>query len=151
MSEAKVFISYSSRDTELAEALCTGLEAKGVPCWMAPRDVEVGAYAASIVRAIRSAKAMIFVASEHSAASSHVGRELERAADAAVPIVPVRIDAAEFSDELEYYLAGMHWIDLSGRPVSSAVSKLRDQIGKLGGVSPVPTQRGGRPRPRGEV
>ena len=131
MTDDKVFISYSSRDAELAETLCAGLEAEGVACWIAPRDVEVGAYAASIVRAIRGARALLFVASEHSAASGHVGRELERAVDAGVPIVPVRIDGAEFSEELEYYLAGMHWLDISGQPVQAVAPELRDRLDGL--------------------
>ncbi len=132
MSGAKVFISYSSHDGELAEAFCTELEAAGVPCWIAPRDVEAGAYGSSIVRGIRGAKALLFIASAHSAASGHVRRELERAVDAGVPIVPIRIDGTAFSDELEYYLAGMHWIELAGETPASATPKLAERLLGIG-------------------
>lgn len=121
MNTGRYFISYSSRDDALATVVCDRLEAAGFDCWMAPRDVEPGAYAASIVRAIRASRAMIFLASEHSANSGHVSRELERAVDAGRPIVPVRIDPTAFSDELNYYLAGMHWLDVADKsPVEIA-------------------------------
>lgn len=124
MAESRYFISYSSRDVAIAEALCESLENAGHDCWIAPRDVEPGAYAASIVRAIRASRALIFVASAQSAASPHVSRELERAVDARRPIVPVRVDDAKFSEEIDYYLAGMHWLDCAGDTVAATAEKL---------------------------
>src|SRR5579863_2382500 len=77
---ARVFISYASADKVTADAVCVALEAAGVPCWIAPRDVKPGAlYADAIVRAITNATALILVLSERSIASSHVGKEIERA------------------------------------------------------------------------
>ncbi|MBV8722991.1 MAG: toll/interleukin-1 receptor domain-containing protein, partial [Candidatus Eremiobacteraeota bacterium] len=35
----KVFISHSSKDREIADAICRHLEAMGVSCWIAPRDI----------------------------------------------------------------------------------------------------------------
>ena len=49
-------------------------------CWMASRDVKPGTvYADAIVRAINEAKALVLVLSGSAVASSHVGREVERA------------------------------------------------------------------------
>ncbi|MGO9039968.1 MAG: toll/interleukin-1 receptor domain-containing protein, partial [Steroidobacteraceae bacterium] len=48
-----VFVSYASADAGIAEQACAALEAAGVPCWIAPRDVRPGdPYAAAIVEAI---------------------------------------------------------------------------------------------------
>jgi hypothetical protein len=33
------FISYSSKDKAAADATCAVLEASGVRCWIAPRDI----------------------------------------------------------------------------------------------------------------
>jgi hypothetical protein len=75
-----VFISYASQDALVATALVAALERRGIPCWMAPRDVRAGAlYADAIVRAISGAKAAVLVLSKSSIASSHVGKEIERA------------------------------------------------------------------------
>ena len=100
--------------------MCQLLEARGLRCWIAPRDVDAGAYGASIIRAVRGTTAVIFVASRHSAASGHVGRELETAVSAGIPIVPVRIDKAAFPEELEYancvLLQDAHHRELVRRP-----------------------------------
>src|SRR5277367_439296 len=76
-----VFISYASHDADTANTVCKSLESHGVPCWMAPRDVKPGAqYADAIVRAINEATAVVLVMSASAMSSSHVGREIERAA-----------------------------------------------------------------------
>ena len=50
----EVFISYSSSDKQIADAVCHTLESYDIPCWMAPRDVNPGnPYAKEIVSAIR--------------------------------------------------------------------------------------------------
>jgi hypothetical protein len=49
---SKVFISFASQDLVIAERLCGALEAAGLPCWIAQRDVHAGeSYAAAIVLA----------------------------------------------------------------------------------------------------
>src|SRR5713101_8280389 len=37
-----VFISYSSKDKPVADAVCAGLEGRGIRCWAAPRDILPG-------------------------------------------------------------------------------------------------------------
>ena len=52
-----VFISHSHADKPAADAACAALEAKGIRCWIAPRDINPGQdWAASIVEAIRGAR-----------------------------------------------------------------------------------------------
>ena len=34
-----VFVSYSHQDKLTADAVCATLEAQGVRCWIAPRDI----------------------------------------------------------------------------------------------------------------
>jgi hypothetical protein len=59
-----VFLSYASADAQVASQVCQALEAQGVLCWMAPRDVKPGAqYADAIVRAINEASAFVLVLS----------------------------------------------------------------------------------------
>ena len=38
-----VFISYASEDHEVGEQVCGALEASGITCWIAPRDIPPGA------------------------------------------------------------------------------------------------------------
>lgn len=37
-----IFLSYSSEDRTVADAVCAGLETQGIRCWLAPRCVEPG-------------------------------------------------------------------------------------------------------------
>ena len=37
-----VFVSYATEDRSTAEAVCAALEAKGLRCWIAPRDIHPG-------------------------------------------------------------------------------------------------------------
>ena len=37
-----VFISHATEDQATAAEVCALLEARGIPCWIAPRDVAAG-------------------------------------------------------------------------------------------------------------
>jgi TolB-like protein len=120
-----VFISYASADKATADAVCIALEAAGIPCWIAPRDVKPGAlYADAIVRAITNADALVLVLSESSIASSHVGKEVERASSKKRPIIALRLDAAPLTPALEYFLSESQWIDATAANGDSAYAKL---------------------------
>ena len=57
-----VFISHSSIDKAAADTVCALLEADGIRCWIAPRDVQAGvSYAGSIIDAINASKAMVLI------------------------------------------------------------------------------------------
>lgn len=126
---ARVFISYASADKPVADDVCAALESVGILCWIAPRDVKPGAlYADAIVRAITGAKALVLVLSESSIASSHVGKEVERASSKKRPIIALRIDAAPLTPALEYFLSESQWIDASATSRNSAYAKVSDAI-----------------------
>jgi hypothetical protein len=62
MAQRAVFVSYSLSDRDTAQGLVTHLEANGLECWVAPRDVTPGAdWAAEIVDAIAAARVMVLV------------------------------------------------------------------------------------------
>jgi hypothetical protein len=44
-----VFLSYASRDTEVANTVCRELESRDIRCWIAPRDVAPGALYAGLI------------------------------------------------------------------------------------------------------
>lgn len=75
-----VFISHSSRNAEAAMQMVTALEAAGVLCWVAPRDIAAGSdYNDSIMAGINNCRALLLIYSRHSAESDPVKREVERA------------------------------------------------------------------------
>jgi len=134
---ARVFISYASPDAAVASALVEALERQGVACWIAPRDVDVGAlYADAIVRAISGAKAFILVLSASAIASSHVGKEVERASSKKRLIFALRIDAASLTPALEYFLSESQWVEAQVGNAEAAYAKLIGAIRKSAPTAP---------------
>jgi TolB-like protein len=133
------FLSYASRDGEVAARLCRELEAGGITVWMAPRDVPAGAnYADAIVRALNACRTLVVVLSAHSVGSAHVGKEIERASSKRRPILAVRLDDVALTPALEYFLSESQWIDArSGLP--AALPKLTDGIRRIASGAPPPS------------
>ena len=68
----KVFLSYSSADKMIADRVCSALEAAGIPCWIAPRNIEAGVdYPTAIVDAISSAQVLVLILTQQAALSPH--------------------------------------------------------------------------------
>lgn len=60
-----VFISHSSKDKAVANAICAALEAAGIKCWIAPRDIRSGEeWPEAIVNAIKKSRFMILIFSK---------------------------------------------------------------------------------------
>jgi TIR domain len=139
-----VFISYPHQDKATADAVCATLEATGVRCWIAPRDVPPGAeWAGAIVSAIDSCRAMVLIFSEHANRSKQVHREVQRAFDGEKPVVPFRIENIMPEDSLAYYMGSVHWLDALTPPVEQHLKTLAVSVTALltANVSREPIQR----------
>jgi TIR domain/OmpA family len=113
-----VFISYSSKDKPTADAVCATLEATGIRCWIAPRDIAPGAdWGESIVTAIERARVMVLVFSAHANDSPQIKREVERAVHKGIAIIPLRIKDVMPARSLEYFLSTPHWLDAFSPPL----------------------------------
>ncbi|MFP4017537.1 MAG: toll/interleukin-1 receptor domain-containing protein, partial [Halanaerobiales bacterium] len=87
-----VFISYSSNDKHIADAVCNALEYNKIRCWIASRDVTPGKeWGEEIISAISRSKVMVLIFSSSANNSQQVLREVERAVNKNVIIVPFRI------------------------------------------------------------
>lgn len=129
-----VFISYASEDHAAADAVAHALEAAGIACWIAPRDIRPGAdYAEAIIDAIRTSKALLLLFSQHANRSPHVRREVERAVSLDVPLLPVRLDATTPARGMEYFLSTAQWFDAFPQPVASYTDRLVATTGTLVG------------------
>ncbi len=124
-----VFISYSTMDKHVADAICSTLENSGVRCWIAPRDIFPGSdWAQSISSAIKSSSLMVLVFSENSNGSSQVSKELNLAVSNKLMVLPFKIDDSTPSGNMEYFLADMHWLDAIGGDMQAEINKLRDVV-----------------------
>jgi hypothetical protein len=130
-----VFISHSTSDKRVADAVCAGLENDGIRCWIAPRDVQPGrSFAGEIARAIKNSKAMVLIFSARSNHSEQVLREVQLAVTAHLHIVQFRIEDVILNDDLSYFLSTPHWLDALTPPLENHIDRLETAIRALLGT-----------------
>ena len=136
-----VFISYSTKDKMVADAVCATLERKKIRCWIAPRDVPAGQpFAASLVKAIKASSVIVLILSEGSNQSTHVLREVGEAVDNGIPILPLRIENVDPTEEMHYYIKSIHWLDAMNPPLERHLEKLADSVQALLTIKEQPPQ-----------
>lgn len=139
-----VFISYSVRDKAVADAVCATLEGRRIRCWIAPRDVLPGIpFAEALIDALNQSSILVLVFSSSSNNSPQVMREVERAVNKGIPIIPLRIEDVTPSKAMEYFLSTPHWLDALTPPLEKHLQKLADTVQVLlaataGGGPPAP-------------
>jgi flagellar basal body-associated protein FliL len=127
-----VFISYAIADKVTADAACAALEAEGIRCWIAPRDVLPGMdYAEAIIEAIEKARGMLLIFSSNANRSNQVKREVERAVHHGIPIIPFRIEDVPPNRALEYFISAPHWLDALTPPLEQHLKHLASTIRML--------------------
>ena len=106
----EVFISYSTRDREVACAIRSWLRENGISCWMAPESIPTGSnYTREIPAAIRGCKVFLLLLSENSQQSPWVLRELDSAVNNNKYILPYLLDDKPMVDEFQFLLTGCQW------------------------------------------
>lgn len=126
-----VFISYAAEDHGVAEEVCGALEAGGVKCWIAPRDVPYGTdYEDAIVDAINASPLLVLILSSRSNASPHVKREIQNACaeGSTTRVIPLRIEDIPYSKGLQYYLRSTQWLDASTPPLEQHLRRLVQHV-----------------------
>jgi len=136
-----VFISYSSKDKPTADAACAILESKGIRCWIAPRDILPSAdWGEAIIDAIAGSRIFVLVFSNNANASPQIKREVERAINRGIPLVPFRIENVVPTKSLEYFLSTPHWLDAFSPPLEQHLNYLATVVSSVlkGAAAPPP-------------
>jgi len=125
-----VFISYSSQDDEAANEVAQALEATGIRCWIAGRDVPLGTanWAADIERAIRQARAMVLLVSPDFNRSVQTPKEIILGIDQNLRILPILITKFQPWGHLRYFLADIQWFDASGENLTERLSPIAEVL-----------------------
>lgn len=128
----QVFISYSSWDKPVADAVCRELEACGVACWIAPRDITPGSNPqAEKVAAIQGCQIFLLVLSSRSSESHEVEREISTASQLGSQIVPLLIEdpkTIHLGNNLEYHLSNLHWLEIGNKSIREVLADLTRNI-----------------------
>jgi hypothetical protein len=124
-----VFISYSTLNKAVADAVCARLEARGCRCWVAPRDIPPGTeWGEAIIDGIRGARIFVLIFSAGANASPQVRREVERAVGHGLPVLPFRIEDVVPAKSLEYFISNQHWLDALSPPLEHHIDRLAEAV-----------------------
>ena len=127
-----IFISYSTVNSVEAEKICYELEVVGYKCWYAPRDILPSqAYPEQIIQGIKEAKYFVLLHSKNSTVSRYVVREVTKALSLEKIIVPILLDNASLSENMEFILETCQWIDASNVAFEEKIEELKDILEKL--------------------
>jgi hypothetical protein len=120
-----VFLSHSHVDKHYADAICHCLERAGVRCWVAPRDIRPSEdWAEAIINGMDQCRILLLIFSSSSNNSPQVRREVERAVNKGLTILPFRIEAVAPSKSLEYFISTQHWLDAFDRDLDASLAEL---------------------------
>ena len=124
-----VFISYSSKDQVAAHATLSVLEAQGISCWMAPRDIPAGKeWGEGLIDGIEACSLFILLFTENANQSPQVRREVERAVHKGLVVIPVRLEDVMPRKALEYFISSAHWMDAFPEPFEDYLESLATNI-----------------------
>jgi hypothetical protein len=141
------FISYSNHDKPVADATCAGLEASGIRCWIAPRDITPGAeWGEAIIDAINQCRVMILIFSANANNSPQIRREVERAVSKGIAIIPLRIEDVAPARSLEYFIGTVHWLDALTPPLEAHLQRLAESVKSILQIKPKPPELVGPPK-----
>lgn len=110
-----IFVSYSSVDLDIVQAVVEAIEAVGPRCWVAFRDLPPGvpSWAEPIVTAIAGSRMLVVLLSRHSMTSIEVLREVTIANDEKLPLFAINLDSTQLAPGLRYFFSAGQRLDVS--------------------------------------
>ena len=101
MAKYDYFISYSSKDKDIAFRIVNAIESAGYTCWIAPRNIPYGTpYARAIMEGIDECDTFIVLITDNSIKSEDVLNEVDNAHAIKKPIIPVKLTETMLPREL---------------------------------------------------
>lgn len=131
MEKNRIFISHSSEDKQIADAICHRLEEKGLRCWIAPRDVDLLDWATAIMNGIHQSDVFVVIVSHNSIVSAEVTKEIAEATRSCRYILPFKVDNEMLNDRMRYHLGPCHWLDAVTPPLEQHINELLSRIMNL--------------------
>ncbi|MEM0986479.1 MAG: DUF805 domain-containing protein [Pseudomonadota bacterium] len=114
-----VFICYATKDAARVNKIVSDLEAAGLKCWIAPRDIRAGRnFQNEITNAIDNAKAMLIMVSRGLNESTECINEITVAKDISPKyrLIPVRVQDVKPERGYRYYLSAAQWVEHHSNP-----------------------------------
>lgn len=124
-----VFLSHSSHDKPVADAVCAALEEHNIRCWIAARDITPGQdWSDAIIDAITGCRVFLLILSDASNHSEQVKREVQNSVTETKPILPLRIEDVVLSKHMRYFIGTPHWLDALPPPIENYLPKITETV-----------------------
>lgn len=129
----QVFVSYSSRQADLAHTLSRSINEAGYTTWIAPESIATGAnYQEAIPMAINGARLMLLLLTEDAQQSKWVQKEVGSAIGAGKLLLPMQLEPFAINPQFRFLLEGeqifpawqIHRQELPSRLTQEVRSKL---------------------------
>lgn len=124
MEKYDVFISYSRKDTEIADRICSALQINGITFFIDRQGIGGGMeFPVVLAQAILNSKLFLFLASKNSYSSKFTINEITYAFNKKDrnQILPYIIDGSSLPEELNFVFAGINWRTLYDHPITSTL------------------------------
>lgn len=126
-----VFVSYSSQDRKLVNAIVNMMKEEGISYWIAPEMIPAGSsYAREIPRAIKECEVFLLVLSRTSQKSIWVEKEIDNAISHRKTIIPFQIDDVPLNDTFRFYLNNVQMISYA-QDGQDAIGELKEHLNQL--------------------
>ncbi|MBD5131370.1 MAG: toll/interleukin-1 receptor domain-containing protein [Clostridiales bacterium] len=120
VTDRDVFICHRTAepDQDIADAICSRLEERGLRCWIAPRNILAGSqnYERDILKGVENCRVFLLVSSFKSIYSEDCETELKAAVLANKALYSFRIDDTPYDGAFERALRDVQWLDGSDDP-----------------------------------
>ena len=136
MPETKVFLSYSSLDSQIARRIAVDLHARGIDVWFDQWSLGVGEpFAPAIEAAVAAADYVLVLVTRRSIASGWVAREWQQKGVTDDRVIPLRAEVCDMPDSL----ASQHFVDVAGGSYWPGLEQLTRLLRRL------PDDKAGQP------
>ncbi len=135
VTDRDVFICHRTAepDQDIADAICTRLEERGLRCWIAPRNILAGSqnYERDILKGVENSRLFLLVSSFKSIYSEDCEMELKAAVLAGKALYSYRIDDTPYDGAFDRALSAVQWLDASDDPYAHLEQLVIDVKGIL--------------------
>jgi len=128
-----VFISYSRKDTEVADKICSALDSAGLTYFIDRQGIGGGMeFPAVLAKAIKESKVFLFLASKNSYDSKFTQSEIVYAFNKKQKqdIIPYIIDGSTLPEALEFTFSAINWRQMDRHPIETTL--INDILYKTG-------------------
>lgn len=120
--EYDIFISYSRKDSLIADKICQALENNGLSFFIDRKGISGGMeFPEQLAHAILNSKVFLFLASENSYTSAYTKTEITFAFNHGCKMLPYIIDKSQLPIHLEFTFSSINWRTLDSHPIDTVL------------------------------